>query len=144
MNFNERSTKRVLSTTLLSLIPFLIMTIAARSERSFLYENFDLIKNEMPINIMTIFLSLIIMVMSYGIVSLFLCGITSELDFSTILIIPMALETVFLSITPLSILWILVIKISIDLLLMFFYLNRKFNIFVISKNILNNFEKEIN
>ena len=144
MNFNERSMKRTLATALLSLIPFSIMTIAARSERSFLYDNFDLIKNEMSINIMTIFLSLIIMVMFYGLVSLFLYGITSELDFSMILIIQMALETVFLSITPLSMLWILVIKISIDLLLMFFYLNRKFNIFVTSKNILNNFEKEIN
>ena len=144
MNFNERSMKRTLTTALLSLIPFSVMTIAARSERSFLYENFNLRKNDILVNIMTIFLSLIIMVMSYGIVSLFLCGITSELDFSMILIIPMALETVFLSITPLSMLWILVIKISIDLLLMFFYLNRKFNIFVISKNILNNFEKEIN
>lgn len=144
MNFNERSMKSTLTTALLSLIPFSVMTIAARSERSFLYENFDLIKNDISVNIMTIFLSLIIMVMSYGIVSLFLCGITSELDFSMILIIPMALETVFLSITPLSMLWVLVIKISIDLLLMFFYLNRKFNIFVISKNILNNFEKEIN
>ena len=143
MNVNERSTKRVLSTTLLSLIPFLIMTIAARSERSFLYENFDLIKNEMPINIMTIFLSLILMVMFYGLVSLFLYGITSELDFSMILIIPMALETVFLSITPLSILWILVIKISIDLMLMFFYLNRGFNVFLIRKKAINNFKKEL-